>query len=164
MKTSDANAKRDWLQIMPYLLAGGLALISGFLIALAEDRAARYLSLLLVIIILIQFCVFLFAMAREIGQRNRLAVSIFILVNVSLIISLFGNIFRWSGLKDTVTNSAPTRPLLDAIYFSVVTWTTLGYGDIVPSLAARPIAAMEALAGYLVMSLLIAVLLKMVQR
>lgn len=149
---------------MPYVVAFALVVVSVLLIAFAEDRAALYLSLLLVIIILVQFCIFLFAMAREIGQRNRLAVSIFILVNVSLIICLFGNIYRWSGLKDTATNSAPTRPLLDAIYFSVVTWTTLGYGDIIPSLESRPIAAMEALAGYLVMSLLIAVLLKMVQR
>ena len=40
-----------------------------------------------------------------------------------------------------------------------MTCTTLGY-DIVPLPAARPVAALEALIGYVVMGLLIAVILE----
>jgi Mn2+/Fe2+ NRAMP family transporter len=43
-----------------------------------------------------------------------------------------------------------------AIYFSIITWTTVGYGDIHPSKESRPWAAAEALVGYVYMSLLIA--------
>ena len=41
-----------------------------------------------------------------------------------------------------------------SIYFSIVTWTTLGYGDIQPTGALRFVAAIEALTGYLYMALL----------
>lgn len=45
----------------------------------------------------------------------------------------------------------------DALYFSTVTWTTLGYGDIHPSADARAYAAIEAFFGYLFMGLMVAV-------
>ena len=38
-------------------------------------------------------------------------------------------------------------------YFSVITWTTVGYGDFVPSVAARKYAEAEALMGYFFMGL-----------
>ncbi len=45
----------------------------------------------------------------------------------------------------------------DYVYFSVVTWTTLGYGDVSPvSELARILASSEALVGYIVMALIIA--------
>jgi len=49
----------------------------------------------------------------------------------------------------------------DALYFSVVTWTTLGYGDIRPKETTRLWAAGEALFGYVYMSILIAYILKL---
>ncbi len=44
-----------------------------------------------------------------------------------------------------------------ALYFSIVTWTTLGYGDYHPAGAVRYLAASEALLGYTFMGLLVAV-------
>lgn len=44
---------------------------------------------------------------------------------------------------------------LESIYFSVVTWTTLGYGDFQPSPPIRLVAAIEALLGYIFMGLLL---------
>ena len=41
------------------------------------------------------------------------------------------------------------------LYFSIVTWTTLGYGDYAPSLSVRMIAAQEALFGYVTMVMLL---------
>ena len=40
------------------------------------------------------------------------------------------------------------QALFNSLYFSVVTWTTLGYGDIQPDGWARGVAALEALFGY----------------
>ncbi|WP_417415376.1 ion channel [Hoeflea sp.] len=39
-------------------------------------------------------------------------------------------------------------PMIDAIYYSIVTWTTLGYGDITPMAHMKLVAASQALVGY----------------
>ena len=43
----------------------------------------------------------------------------------------------------------------DAVYFSVVTWTTLGYGDILPRSDFRLFAAIEAIYGYVSLGVLV---------
>ena len=56
-----------------------------------------------------------------------------------------------------LTSSRQLDPV-DYIYFSVITWTTVGYGDITPSESSRLIAALEALSGYIFMGLFIGIL------
>jgi hypothetical protein len=45
---------------------------------------------------------------------------------------------------------------VSCLYFSLVTWTTLGYGDYRPTKDFRLVAASEALLGYVSMSMLVA--------
>jgi hypothetical protein len=54
--------------------------------------------------------------------------------------------------------------LLGCLYFSVVTFTTLGYGDISPHGLARPIAAFEAFVGSFTMALFVVVFVKKMTR
>ncbi|QIR06179.1 MULTISPECIES: ion channel [Salinivibrio] len=54
--------------------------------------------------------------------------------------------------------------LLNAVYFSVVTFTTLGYGDISPHGVARFIAAFEAFLGSFTMALFVVVFVKKMTR
>ncbi len=62
----------------------------------------------------------------------------------------------------TNNNEQITLPL--ALYFSIVTWTTLGYGDITPVRGlGRFLASSEALFGYINMAVLIAILGKAVE-
>ena len=42
----------------------------------------------------------------------------------------------------------------DALYFSIVTWTTLGYGDFQPVEDLRLFAAYQAFVGYVYMGVL----------
>ena len=48
---------------------------------------------------------------------------------------------------------------VDALYFSVVTWTTLGYGDFQPTESLRLLAALQALLGTFFIPILIAAVL-----
>ena len=48
---------------------------------------------------------------------------------------------------------------VDALYFSVVTWTTLGYGDFQPTEGLRLLAAFQALLGTFFIPMLIAAML-----
>ena len=53
---------------------------------------------------------------------------------------------------------------LECLYFSVVTFTTLGYGDIVPIDSARPVAALEAFIGSFTIALFVVVFVKKMTR
>lgn len=54
--------------------------------------------------------------------------------------------------------------LLTSSYFSVVTFTTLGYGDITPVGLARPVAALQAFTGSFTMALFVVVFVKKMTR
>lgn len=70
----------------------------------------------------------------------------------------FGAVYQHLGIMD---NSRPGSPIVHefwtSVYYAVVTFTTLGYGDFYPRGAGRALAAMQALTGYLVLGLLASV-------
>lgn len=54
--------------------------------------------------------------------------------------------------------SMPYGSYWDSLYFSVVTWTTLGYGDYAPEGLVRIVAAGQALLGYITMGIMISLI------
>lgn len=74
------------------------------------------------------------------------------------ILGLYGLLYAKAGLSDA--GGRVLRDLPSGIYFSLVTWTTVGYGDLSPLPHARLLAASEAVLGYLFMGLLVALLLQ----
>jgi len=84
---------------------------------------------------------------------------LFLTVSLPLLASLltgFAIIYKHTGLI------GPDCEKFDlswsALYFSIITWTTVGYGDFRPTPASRPYAALEAIAGLIFMGLFIATL------
>ena len=75
------------------------------------------------------------------------------------LIVVFAIAYHGTGLIDT-SNNTPTEDRGTCLYFSIVTWTTLGYGDFRPSPAARPLAAAEAIIGYVAMVISIGLVAK----
>ncbi|WP_137821364.1 potassium channel family protein [Pseudomonas sp. D(2018)] len=63
--------------------------------------------------------------------------------------------------QDVLTN---LMELAACMYFSVVTFTTLGYGDIAPLGLSRPLAAFEAFVGSFTMALFVVVFVKKMTR
>jgi hypothetical protein len=78
-----------------------------------------------------------------------------------LLVSTFSILYRVASWEEGFCTTAsatttPTRPLQieDAIYLSVITQTTTGYGDITPCLPrTRAIASLQALAGTMLLLL-----------
>jgi hypothetical protein len=56
------------------------------------------------------------------------------------------------------TSAGTPMDFSSALYFSVVTWTTLGYGDITAPTDIRLVAAAQAMLGYLFLGLIVGIL------
>jgi hypothetical protein len=84
---------------------------------------------------------------KDIGPRRTLFA---VLGQSPALILIFAGVYRGQGLVNSATQKLV--PLVDdfitPVYFSIVTWTTLGYGDFIPPEGLRWIAALEALIGY----------------
>ena len=90
----------------------------------------------------------------EKSHRVRLATIPFILLTIVNIILGYSEQCQILGVVDALTGGT----LYDArtcFYFSLVTWTTLGYGDFRPTSALRLVAASEAILGYFSMALFV---------
>jgi hypothetical protein len=77
---------------------------------------------------------------------------VFVLVQSALLIVCFAGFYRGYGLCKGSTCDIPLSMLDDqttSLYFSIITWTTLGYGDYVPPHDIKLLAALEALFGNL---------------
>lgn len=82
-------------------------------------------------------------------------------VLIAGIIYSFSSVYISNGFyndKEPLSPIIPDRS--DAVYFSIVTWTTLGYGDFQPSEASRGWAAFEALCGSFFSAIYIAFVFK----
>ncbi len=87
---------------------------------------------------------------------RRLMEGVLLGLNLAVLILTFAWVHHQIGLMD-VSGPAPrpTNDLGDALYFSIVTSTTLGYGDFIPLGPGRPVAALQALVGYLILGILV---------
>ena len=78
------------------------------------------------------------------------------LIHVSVTIITFALHHKSAGL---IGRSGPVEPSFrDALYFSVTTFTTLGYGDLQPIPAMRLATSIEALAGMVSMALFVSMI------
>lgn len=73
---------------------------------------------------------------------------------VTFVVFRYADVYVKVGLLDADGN--PITHYGTCLYFSVVTFSTLGYGDYHPSEAAQGAAATEAMVGYVLMGLLVA--------
>lgn len=94
---------------------------------------------------------------RLLADPDRLWLEVVLLgVNVATLILVFAWVHHQIGIMDASGPIArPTRDFGDAVYFSVVTLTTVGYGDFYPMGAGRAIAAMQGLVGYVILGILV---------
>ena len=76
--------------------------------------------------------------------------SYFVLMLIYLAAQISGTLFSYAihfAKAGLMIGESVSHSFSDALYFSVTTWTTLGYGDFAPVPAMRAAASMEALTG-----------------
>ncbi|WP_444906151.1 potassium channel family protein [Microbulbifer sp. SSSA008] len=81
----------------------------------------------------------------------------FTLIYFSLIYMIF-------GLNGDAIPAGQKPSFSQALYFSIVTWTTLGYGDLTPTEDSMPWAMVEVLLGYIFMAILVGKIITLTDR
>lgn len=141
----------------------GLSVVATALLLLTQQRWAAIFSHSCVIVLILYFCVTILIYVLR-GARITLD-KIFAAVCVYLLLG-----YAWTfayALVDELQAGAflvrnPTPPnayvgrVLEMRYFSFMTLTTVGYGDIVPRSAAQTLAALEAVTGQIYLMVLVA--------
>jgi hypothetical protein len=79
------------------------------------------------------------------------------LANILIMVALFATIYAHVGIIDGEGNIV--KSFRECFYFSMVTWTTLGYGDYKPSVPVQMYAVLEAFLGYIYLAILAAFIL-----
>lgn len=97
---------------------------------------------------------------HEIGPLR----AIFSLVCQALaIITIYAGIYRGFGLNGD-ESFCGVVPKINALYFSIVTWTTLGYGDYSPPDEIKLLAAFQASLGYIFLGLIVGLLVNLLSQ
>jgi len=80
-----------------------------------------------------------------------------ILKSSGLTIFVFSIFYKLNSLGEIVSNGETVSGFLNYLYFSIVTFTTLGYGNMQPTKYLKGISAVESLIGAFLMALLVVV-------
>jgi len=89
---------------------------------------------------------------HDIGPTRTMAAIAFQTVGL---IFVFAGIYRGYGLMFGGQQQSLLEDGSSALYFSIVTWTTLGYGDFSPPANIRMVAGIEAMLGYIFLGVLV---------
>lgn len=90
------------------------------------------------------------AQSAAAGVPGWMVVALFIVGMFTQIVA-YGLHYKQVGIRGP--DEATVRTAWECMYFSVSTWTTLGFSDFVPTPASRLAVAFEALFGYVYMAL-----------
>lgn len=101
--------------------------------------------------ILSSVCLFLLWVTSGFGERvGRYLASV-----VTLVVA-FGLLYSWIGQVRIGRTDGIVERLTDGIYFSIVTFTTLGFGDLYPwTVVCKVLAVTEVVIGYVMLAILI---------
>ena len=129
-----------------YFYAMCLAVIAAFFADLTMDFQHVVISQGTVFVVLVVYGMVL--LLRPEGVHRGWLVGLVVLAVIVSIVC-HGLIYSKIGLVPTEVGKVVQPDLVDGLYFSIVTFTTLGYGDFVPREGYRLVSALQALYGYL---------------
>lgn len=107
------------------------------------------------------YCVHMFrSIGRSIIVAEVFCVVITVFLSVASLMASYASVFSRIGIMQSI-EGVIYYDMAYSIYFSVITFTSVGYGDFVPfNKFGYVFSGLEAINGYVVMALLVGVLLK----
>ena len=143
-----------------FVIVYGIVVAMAALVAIYADTAQYWINIFAVAQFFLIYAVVLGLIPRldrsdgvaTLSRRTALWV---FLISAALNIFCCAMFHFQLGLKDTtcVEEAGCSLDFRDALYFSIVTFTTLGFGDFQPVPETRLLAAFQALTGYLYLGL-----------
>jgi len=106
--------------------------------------------------------------ARKAGAKTKSRSSMLLIavmiptVSVLMVVHAL-EVFVWS-LAYSMVGAAPAEPFGDLVYFAFVNYTTLGYGDILPTMRWRLLGPMTAMNGVLLFGWSTAVIFEVLRK
>jgi uncharacterized membrane protein len=149
--------------LLLFLILGGVWIGIGYIVPSGAPRSA--VMVVLAFAFLATYIWLLTSRIRAIltGDEPVLRNGLVAALEVFAMLLSFALVYQQIGIIDnTVSDSPVVHELGTSLYYSVVTFTTLGYGDFYPQGVGRALAGMQALTGYLVLGLLATVVAKVV--
>jgi hypothetical protein len=151
--------KTFWMVVLPVILLA----ISSFITLVLHDQVPGWFTQMLISVsIVIPLGFVILILAESIFQvrsdKSLLIPFLMILVTDFLIIYIFGAIYFINGL--VVTTAGDPGGFGDALYVSGQAFTTLGFSTAQPTGIGQVLVIFEALAGFLILSLLTALFLQ----
>ena len=104
------------------------------------------------------------SIGRKGGYHSKELVLAVLWTAVVLLILHMVEVFLWAVAYHFLPGRAGLTDFSEALYFSIVTFTTLGYGDITLNADWRLLSGMEAMVGITVFGLTTAILFAVVQK
>ncbi|WP_298260215.1 ion channel [uncultured Litoreibacter sp.] len=155
--SENGSNSRRFLSRITFLIAS-IILLLGVFGFWNEDETLQYLGRRTLILWSIAFfTIVVIIPVLVIDHRNftlnkhRLILDI--LISAFYSITVFGFLYHGLGIEKTA-NTMDVRTVLDNLYFSAITFSTLGFGDFRPSSSARGYAAIQGLWGNIHLGLL----------
>ena len=142
-----------WLASYYYFYVVGLAIIVATFDELATDFWTVLLSQGAVFMALIVYAVVLLLRPRGVGMGWLIGLAILLAAIVNIV--CHGFIYSNVGLFSAVAEKVIQPDLMVGLYFSIVTFTTLGYGDYTPMDGYQLVSALQALYGYVFLGSLV---------
>ncbi len=159
------RAKGLWLVLSGAVgvLLGLAALVAGLVPSLEEAGGVAGVFAALCFSHLIFFEVLFDAHAKGTRRAKLVRNLIWSVVYVLIFVALYACLFSLGGVMKN--GEIIKGEFLPSLFLSVITWTTVGYGDVTPAGGLSQFAAgIEAMNGYLVMAVFIAALVRTFER
>lgn len=138
-----------------FLISGGAWI--GLAELLPEGRARSVVIVALGVVFAGVFVWLIISRVRRIleGSGNMLRHGAIAVLQLAMLLGFFAALYQQLGIIDNTQPGGPvTHSYFTSLYYSVVTFTTLGYGDFYPRGLGRVLAAIQALTGYVILATL----------